>query len=84
MPDIKTLRDAIPAKCFERSMLRSFSHVVRDLVVIGGLFYCATLLARLDAPLSVKAPLWALYSFVQGLFFTGVTALTRRLAEKES
>lgn len=75
MPDIKTLRDAIPAKCFERSMLRSFSHVVRDLVVIGGLFYCATLLARLDAPLSVKAPLWALYSFVQGLFFTGVWIL---------
>ena len=75
MPDIKTLRDAIPAKCFERSMLRSFSHVVRDLIIIGGLFYSAACLARLDAPLSVKAPLWALYGFVQGLFFTGVWIL---------
>lgn len=75
MPDIKTLRDAIPAKCFERSMLHSFYYVVRDLAIIGSLFYSAVLLARLDASMAVKVPLWALYGFVQGLFFTGVWIL---------
>lgn len=75
MPDIKTLRDAIPEKCFERSMIRSFSYVVRDLIIVGSLFYCAAQLTQLDAPLSVRIPLWALYSFVQGCFFTGLWIL---------
>lgn len=75
IPDIKTLRDAIPAKCFERSMVHSFSYVVRDAIIISSLFYCAVQLAHLEAPLTVKVPLWALYGFVQGLFFTGVWIL---------
>jgi omega-6 fatty acid desaturase (delta-12 desaturase) len=75
MPDIKTLRDAIPAKCFERSMVHSFSYVVRDLIIVGSLFYGATLLSHLDASMAVKVPLWALYGFVQGLFFTGLWIL---------
>ncbi|KAL2203224.1 hypothetical protein CC79DRAFT_1210479 [Sarocladium strictum] len=75
IPDIKTLRDAIPEKCFERSMLHSFTYVVRDLVIIGSLFYAAALLSQMDAPLSVKIPLWTVYGFVQGLFFTGVWIL---------
>lgn len=75
LPDIKTLRDAIPAKCFERSLVRSFSYVVRDLIIVSALFYCAVQLTQLDAPLSVKIPLWALYSFVQGCFFTGLWIL---------
>ncbi|KAL6706263.1 hypothetical protein ACN47E_005553 [Coniothyrium glycines] len=75
MPDIKTLRDAIPAKCFERSMIRSFSYVVRDLVIVSTLFYLARQLSTLDAPWFVAAPLWILYSFVQGCFFTGLWIL---------
>ena len=75
VPDVKTLRDAIPAKCFERSLIRSFSYVVRDLVVVSSLFYSAVWLSRVDAPLFVTIPLWALYSFVQGLFFTGLWIL---------
>lgn len=75
LPDVKTLRDAIPAKCFERSLVRSFSYVVRDLIIVSALFYCAVQLSQLDAPLSVKAPLWLLYSFVQGCFFTGLWIL---------
>lgn len=75
LPDIKTLRDAIPAKCFERSFIRSYSYVVRDLIIVSSLFYCAVQLSQLDAPLPIKAPLWLLYSFVQGCFFTGLWIL---------
>ncbi|CAI6237923.1 unnamed protein product [Periconia digitata] len=75
VPDVKTLKDAIPAHCFERSMIRSFSYVVRDLIIVSALFYSAVWLSQLDAPLHVTVPLWALYSFVQGCFFTGLWIL---------
>jgi omega-6 fatty acid desaturase (delta-12 desaturase) len=75
IPDVKTLKDAIPAKCFERSMIRSFSYVIRDLIVVSSLFYSAVWLSNLDAPLVVTVPLWAFYSFVQGCFFTGLWIL---------
>ncbi|KAF2626056.1 hypothetical protein BU25DRAFT_449738 [Macroventuria anomochaeta] len=75
LPDVKTLKDAIPAKCFERSMIRSFSYVVRDSIIVSSLFYSAVWLSGLDAPLFVTVPLWALYSFVQGCFFTGLWIL---------
>jgi hypothetical protein len=75
VPDVKTLRDAIPEKCFERSLARSLSYVARDLVFLSLLFTAAVYLAKLDAPWTVKAPLWLLYSFVQGLFFTGLWIL---------
>ncbi|KAH4007772.1 hypothetical protein HBI56_020190 [Parastagonospora nodorum] len=75
VPDVKTLRDAIPAHCFERSLVRSMGYVVRDLVAVSALFYSATLLARADLPLYLSAPLWTLYSFVTGCFFTGLWIL---------
>jgi len=75
VPDVKTLRDAIPAKCFERSMLRSLSYVARDLVALSVLFYGAVQLTKLDLPLSFAIPAWGLYSFVTGLFFTGLWIL---------
>jgi len=75
IPGIKALREAIPARCFERSLLRSLSYVARDLVAAGVLFYSAVCLTRLDAPWTITVPLWVLYSFVQGLFFTGLWIL---------
>ncbi|KAH7093506.1 fatty acid desaturase-domain-containing protein [Paraphoma chrysanthemicola] len=75
VPDVKTMRDAIPAKCFERSLVRSMSYVVRDLIAVSALCYSGVLLSRLDAPWVVTVPLWALYSFVQGCFFTGLWIL---------
>jgi hypothetical protein len=75
VPDVKTLRDAIPAKCFERSMVRSFTYVVRDLVAVSLLFYSAVQLARADLPWILSAPLWTVYGFVTGLFFTGLWIL---------
>lgn len=75
VPDVKVLRDAIPAKCFERSMVRSFSYVARDLVAVSCLFYAAVKLVQLDLPLALAVPAWALYSFIQGCFFTGLWIL---------
>ncbi|KAH8711808.1 fatty acid desaturase-domain-containing protein [Phaeosphaeriaceae sp. PMI808] len=75
VPDIKTLRDAIPAKCFERSLVRGYGYVVRDLVAVSALAYSAIYLASLDLPWTITIPMWTLYSFVQGLFFTGLWIL---------
>jgi hypothetical protein len=73
VPGIKALREAIPEKCFERSLLRSLSYVARDLVAVSALFYSAVCLTRLESSWAI--PLWVLYSFVQGLFFTGLWIL---------
>ncbi|PSN63529.1 hypothetical protein BS50DRAFT_557552 [Corynespora cassiicola Philippines] len=74
IPDIKVIRDAIPQKCFEPSLSRSMGYVVRDLVAVSIMFYCAaTWLVPLQS--SWNIPLWALYGFVQGLFFTGIWIL---------
>lgn len=73
IPDIRALRDAIPARCFQPSLSKSMLYVVRDLVAISLLFYAATWLVDLHSPWTI--PLWALYGFTQGLFFTGIWIL---------
>ncbi|KAJ4360484.1 uncharacterized protein N0V89_001049 [Didymosphaeria variabile] len=75
VPDVKTLKNAIPSKCFERSLVRSLSYVARDLVFVSLLVSSAVYLTKLDAPVYISIPLWGLYSFVQGLFFTGLWIL---------
>ena len=73
IPDMKGLREAIPARCFERSLLRSMSYVVRDLVAVSILGYAGLQLIQVQSMWSI--PLWALYGFVQGLFFVGLWIL---------
>jgi hypothetical protein len=75
VPGIKALRDAIPDHCFERSLWRSLSYVARDLVALSLLFASAAWLTGLHSSWAVSVPLWTLYSFVQGLFFTGLWIL---------
>lgn len=75
VPDVKTLKAAIPAHCFERSLVRSLSYVARDVFFVSLLFYSAVCITRLDQPWFVTVPLWALYSLAQGLFFTGLWIL---------
>lgn len=67
---IKDLRAAIPAHCFERSMVRSFYHLAKNLVVCGALFYAATFIDQ--TPLFARLALWPLYWFFQGSYLTGV------------
>ena len=74
---IKDIRDAIPKHCFERSSLRSLSYVARDMVCLATTFY---LFHRFVTPDNVPSTparglLWAVYTFLQGLFGTGLWVL---------
>jgi len=79
LPDftIKQIRDAIPAHCFERSGSRGLSYVVRDIAYLTAIF---TLFHLFLTPENVpskltRALLWAVYTFLQGLFGTGLWVL---------
>lgn len=74
---IKQIRDAIPAHCFERSAARGLGYVVRDVASLATVFY---LFHAYVTPGNVpsapaRAVLWAVYTFVQGLFGTGLWVL---------
>lgn len=79
IPDytIKDIRDAIPAHCFNRSAITSLSYLARDLAVLASVFYIFhNYLTPETVPyLPARVALWALYSFIQGLFGTGVWVL---------
>ena len=79
LPDftIKQIRDAIPARCFERSALRGLGYVARDVGSLAATFYLFhTYLTPANVPsTAVRAVLWAGYTFVQGLFATGLWVL---------
>lgn len=79
LPDftIKQIRDAIPAHCFERSAARGLWYVARDIVSLA-ITFCLfnTYLTPENVPSTpVRAALWAVYTFVQGLFATGLWVL---------
>lgn len=79
---IGTLRRAIPAHCFERSLVRSFGYLALDLFMIAVLFVYSTRIDFLAAavtsaapvlPVSaVKAVMWVTYWFLQGAVATGM------------
>nr|GME08692.1 delta(12)-fatty-acid desaturase FAD2-like [Ipomoea batatas] len=65
------IKKAIPPHCFQRSVLRSFSYVVYDLIIASILYYVATnYFHLLPHPLSYLA--WPLYWICQGCVLTGV------------
>jgi omega-6 fatty acid desaturase / acyl-lipid omega-6 desaturase (Delta-12 desaturase) len=76
IPDftIKEIRDAIPSHCFQRSAARGLSYVARDLTCLATTFYIFhNYVTPATVPSTpVRGVLWALYSFVQGLFATGL------------
>ncbi|KAK4201663.1 putative delta-12 fatty acid desaturase [Triangularia verruculosa] len=79
VPDftIKQIRDAIPKHCFERSNLRSFSYVARDIALLATTFY---LWHNYVTPENIpskaaRVVLWGVYTFLQGLFGTGIWVL---------
>ncbi|KAL7269202.1 Oleate hydroxylase fah12 [Rhizina undulata] len=80
IPDftIKEIRDAIPAHCYERSTLHSMGYVVRDVALLAGTFYAFK--SHIIPALAEYHPItrfaaWGAYSFLQGLFGTGVWVL---------
>ncbi|KAJ4849740.1 hypothetical protein Tsubulata_016130, partial [Turnera subulata] len=68
---LATLKKAIPAHCFHRSLVRSLAYLAYDLSVCSALFYIAkTYIPILPSPLNYVA--WPLYWFIQGAFMTGI------------
>lgn len=68
---ISDLKKAIPPHCFERSLVRSLSYVVVDLIFVFAFYYAATTyIHRLPSPFRFLA--WAVYWILQGSVCTGV------------
>lgn len=79
IPDyaIKQIRDAIPKHCFKRSGLRGLAYIARDIACLAATFL---LFHNYVTPETVpfwpvRFGLWAVYTFVQGLFGTGLWVL---------
>lgn len=79
VPDytIKQLRDAIPKHCFERDGLLGLGYVLRDCACLAATFY---LFHNFVTPENIPSyparfALWGLYTFLQGLFGTGLWVL---------
>lgn len=79
LPDysINDIRNAIPKHCYERSAATGLYYVARDIISLGVTF---ALFHKFNTPEYVpytpaRAALWAVYTFVQGLFGTGLWVL---------
>ncbi|KAI9674320.1 MAG: Oleate hydroxylase fah12 [Trizodia sp. TS-e1964] len=79
IPDftIKQIRDAIPPHCFKRSAIKGLYYVARDIASLATVFYLThAYLTPENVPSKLaRGALWGLYSFVQGLFATGLWVL---------
>jgi len=71
---IKDIYDAIPKHCFERSALRGWAYILRDVACLATTFYIFnTYVTAENIPsYPVRTALWAVYTFLQGLFGTGL------------
>ena len=79
LPDytINDIRNAIPKHCYKRDAIRSLSYVARDLVCLAITFYIFNKFVTPEYVPStpVRVLLWAAYTFIQGLFGTGIWVL---------
>lgn len=67
------LKAAVPAHCFERSMVKSFGYLAWNLFVCCALFYGAyVVLELMSLPLVFKVPIYLAYWFVQGSYMAGI------------
>ncbi|KJR89033.1 omega-6 fatty acid desaturase (delta-12 desaturase) [Sporothrix schenckii 1099-18] len=74
-PDIKTIRDAIPAHCFESSTAHSMAYVVRDYAMAFVLGWAGlTYIPNLESTL-LRTAAWIAYGYAQGLVLTGIWIL---------
>ncbi|KAL9593337.1 MAG: hypothetical protein Q9219_007596 [cf. Caloplaca sp. 3 TL-2023] len=79
LPDftVKQIRDAIPAHCFQRSGAKGLAYVARDVasLVVTFCFFHTFVTPENIPSTPVRAVLWAAYTFIQGLFGTGLWVL---------
>ncbi|KAI1426888.1 fatty acid desaturase-domain-containing protein [Xylaria sp. FL1777] len=73
--DIKTIRDRIPAHCFQPSTLRSMSFVVRDLAIFVGLLYLALHVDRTANVYVSALTRYVVYPYAAGIAMTGLWVL---------
>ncbi|KAG5960857.1 Oleate hydroxylase fah12 [Claviceps cyperi] len=71
---IKDIRDAIPKHCYERSALKGYGYILRDIACLSTTFY---LFHNFVTPENVPSTplrfaLWGIYTVLQGLFGTGL------------
>ncbi len=71
---MRDVRDAIPPHSFQPDTIMSFSYILRDLFLIGSTAYAATYIHFAPYPY-LRGLLWVIYSFLQGLFGTGLWIL---------
>lgn len=71
MYTMKEIHNAIPAHCFDRNTLLSLSYVLRDFFYVAILMGLATQIPLLPTH-SLRVVAWTVYSFCQGLVFTGL------------
>lgn len=77
---LKAIRDAVPAHCFERSLLTSLKHLSLDLAMIAAMAYAIHWLDLHAVSLGLPSYvmhyiLWPLYWWFQGAVMTGVWVL---------
>lgn len=73
---LKELRNAIPAHCFERSMLKSFGYLGLDLVYVSTMLYCAYVaLEQRFLPFYCQLVGYLIYWFLQGSVLFGLWVL---------
>lgn len=79
VPDftINDLRNAIPKHCFERSTLRGLGYLARDILSLAVTFFIFNKYVTPEyIPSKItRTVLWGLYTFIQGLFATGIWVL---------
>ena len=68
---------AIPKHCFQRSLLRSLSHLFVDLAMISIMFFAINKFWNMsaDVSLAIKCIVWPVYWYAQGSVMTGVWVL---------
>lgn len=72
---LKEIRDAVPAHCFERSYLTSFSYLAADLLksaALYGVAYAFEHYAAPQLPAAVPYAFWPVWWFVIGCQLTGL------------
>ncbi|KAF9891480.1 hypothetical protein FE257_003947 [Aspergillus nanangensis] len=74
VPNLKTLKDAIPADCFESSVVTSLLYLARDILYCAILTYAAFQIHLLPW-VSLRVVAWAGYTFLQGCVGTGLWIL---------
>jgi len=77
LPSKSELQAAIPRHCFERNATYGFYFILRDIIVMGGFAFAASLMLKTSLPDSLLDCLiwvfgWTLYAFAQGTAATGI------------